>query len=170
MHARRNGLSSRRRTGTVAVVVAMLAVGLAACRDGSDGDGGGRLSKDKFIEQANAVCKRSKAEASQIAAPSLADPVAVEQAVARTIAIQRRAYRDLRKLEPPARDEPAVREWLRAVDGAINEMEAVRRGLAVGDRDAITEATERGVAFTDDAEEFADAYGIAECSTSRETQ
>jgi hypothetical protein len=170
VHARRNGLSAGRRTVLVAVVVAVLAVGPAACRDGSDGDGGRRLSKDEFIEQANAVCKRSKAEASQIAAPSLADPVAVEQAVARTIAIQRRAYRDLRGLEPPARDEPAVREWLRAVDGAIDQMEAVRRGLAVGDRDAITEATEKGVAFTDDAEEFADAYGIEECSTSSETQ
>lgn len=128
------------------------------------------MSKDRYIDKANTICERSKAEAAQIAAPSLADPVAVDQAVAQAAAIQRRALRQLRKLEPPAQDEPAVEQWLQAVGGAIDQMEAVRRGLAEGDRDAVADATEKGVAFTSEAEEFADAYGVEECSTSRQTQ
>lgn len=167
MHTRRDDLTAR--PAIAALATAALAIALAACSNGS-GRSSGPLSKDRYIDKANAICARSKAEAAQIAAPSLADPVAVEQAVAQAVVIQRRAFRRLRELEPPARDEPAVRDWLRAVDGAVDQMEAVRRGLAAGDRDAITEATEKGAAFTSDAEDFADAYGVEECSTSLETQ
>jgi hypothetical protein len=155
---------------STALATASLAVALVACSDISGQNGGGRLSKDRYIDKANAICETSKAEAAQIVAPSLADPVAVEEAVAQAHGIQRRAYRKLRELEPPARDEPAVKEWLRAVAGAVEQIAAVRRGLAAGDRRAITVATEKGVAFTSEAEEFADAYGIEECSTSDETQ
>jgi hypothetical protein len=157
------------RRAAVAVAIATVAIALAACEDIS-GRGGGRLSKDGYIDRANKICETSKAEAAQIAAPSLADPIAVEQAVTQAHAIQRRAFRKLRELEPPARDEPAVKEWLKAVRGAVEQMEAVRRGLATGNRRAITVATEKGAAFTSDAEDFADAYGIEECSTSNETQ
>jgi hypothetical protein len=157
------------RRAAVAVAIATVAIALAACEDIS-GRGGGRLSKDGYIDRANKICETSKAAAAQIAAPSLADPIAVEQAVAQAHAIQRRAFRKLRELEPPARDEPAVKEWLKAVRGAVEQMEAVRRGLATGNRRAITVATEKGAAFTSDAEDFADAYGIEECSTSNETQ
>jgi hypothetical protein len=167
MHTRRSGLSAR--GAIAAVVAAAVALALAACDDLSGGSEG-RLSKGRYIDRANEICETSKAEAAQIAAPSLADPVAVEQAVAQAHAIQRRAFRKLRELEPPARDEPAVKEWLRAVRGAVEQMEAVRRGLATGNRRAITVATEKGAAFTSDAEVFADAYGIEECSTSNETQ
>ena len=142
----------------------------AACSDASGGGGGGRLSKDRYIDKANDICAASKDEAAQIPAPSLADPFAVEQAVAQAVAIERRAYRKLRRLEPPARDEPAVKAWLKSVKAAVEQMDAVRQGLAEGDREAITEATEKGDGFTSDAEEFADAYGIEECSTSGETQ
>jgi hypothetical protein len=153
-------------TAVVTAVVAVAAVGCSNDR----GQDGGRLSKDRYIDRANDICEAGKAEAAQIAAPSLADPVAVEQAVAQAVTIQRRAYRKLRDLEPPARDEPGVKAWLKAVDGAVDQMAAVRRGLAAGDRRAITVATEKGAAFTADAEDFADGYGIEECSTSGETQ
>ena len=167
MHTRRSGLTARR--ATAAIAAAAVAVALVACDD-LPGEGGGPLSKDGYIDRANKICETSKAEARQIAAPSLADPVAVEQAVAQAVAIHRRAFRKLRELEPPARDEPAVKQWLQSVGGAVEQMAAVRRGLATGDRRAITVATERGAAFTSDAEDFADAYGIEECSTSLETQ
>ncbi|MGI8795404.1 MAG: hypothetical protein ACR2IR_02255 [Acidimicrobiia bacterium] len=156
------------RGAAAAITIASLAVALAGCDDSRSG--GGRLSKDGYISRASDICAASKAEASQIAAPSLADPIAVEQAVAQAVAIQRRAFRKLRELEPPARDEPAVEQWLESVGGAVKQMAAVRRGLAAGDRRAITAATEKGAAFTSDAEDFADAYGIEECSTSNETQ
>jgi hypothetical protein len=131
-------------------------------------DRDGRLSKSEFVAKANDICADSKAQIAQIAAPSLADPVAVETAVAQAVAIHRRALRELRELDPPERDEPGIKAWLQEVNGAVEQMEAVRQGLADGDSEAIAEASEKGDAFTTDAEAFADAYGVNECSTTEE--
>ncbi len=137
----------------------------AAC-DGVSNDDSGPLSKGDFVDQANEICAESRDAASRIAPPSLADPIAVEQAVAQTIAIERRSLRELRDLEAPSRDRPGVKQWLRQVDRAIDEMDALREGLRTGDRAAIAVASSDGASFTDAAEEFADAYGLDDCSTS----
>jgi len=89
----------------------------------------------------------------------------VEHAVAETVAIQRRALHDLRELESPRRDEPGVTQWLRRVDRALDQTELLREGLETGDRAVIFDATTRGAAESDGAEEFADAYGLDDCST-----
>lgn len=147
------------------LIAAAIVLTFAAC-DGVGGDDGGPLSKGDFVEQANEICAESRTDAARIAPPSGADPIAVEQAVAQTIAIQRRSLRELRDMEPPSRDAPGVQQWLRQVDRAIDEMEALREGLVTGDRAAIADATANGASFADAAEEFADAYGLDECSTS----
>ena len=164
MHSRRTRLIAR---GAIALIG--LAVVLGGC-SGGGGGGDARLSKGKFVEEANGICAASKAQIAQIGAPSLADPVAVEAAIAQAVAIQRHAYRDLRALDGPRRDGPGIKAWLRNVKAAIEQMEAVRQGLADGDRAAIDDATQKGSAFTADAEEFADAYGLNECSTTEEDQ
>ena len=166
MHPRRTRLTTR---GAVALVA--LVVGFAACGGVNGGDGGdGRLSKEKSVEEANDICAASSAQIVELGAPSLADPVAVEAAVAQTVAIQTHAYRQLRALEGPRRDEPGIKAWLRNVKAAVEQMDAVRQGLADGDRAAIDEATQKGAAFTADAEDFADAYGLNECSTTDDSQ
>jgi hypothetical protein len=141
---------------------------LAACSSvpgGDDDAGGDPLSPDEFVEEANAICRESQAEADAIPAPSLADPVAVEAAIDRSVAIQRRALRRLRALEPPERDVPGIENWLDLTADAIDQMEKVGDGVANGDRDAITEAIEEGDVLVSDAEEFAAAYGLTACST-----
>lgn len=148
------------------LIVVAIAFTMAACDGVNGGDDSGPLSRDQFVKQANEICAESRTAAAQIAPPSLADPVAVEQAFARRIAIQRHSLRELRDLEPPARDTPGVRQWLRQIDRSIDEMEALREGLIVGDNAAVAEASEEGIVLADSAEEFADAYGLAECSTS----
>ena len=164
MHSRRTRLIARR-----AVALCGLGVALVGC-SGVNGDGGGdgRLSKEEFVEKANDICAASKTQIVQIGAPSLADPVAVDAAITQAVTIQRHAYRRLRALEGPRRDGPGIKAWLRNVDAAIEQMEAVRLGLADGDRAAVDEATQKGAAFTSDAEAFADAYGLNECSTTEE--
>jgi hypothetical protein len=151
----------------IAVTAVVLAV--AACERVGGGDSG-PLSKDSFVDKANEICADSRTAAAQIPPPSLADPVAVEQAVARTITIQRAALRDLRDLEPPPRDKPGVKQWLRTVDRVIDAMERVDEGLKTGDRAVIDDATIDGQDFSDSAEEFADAYGLTDCSTSQPEQ
>ena len=147
------------------LIAAAIVLTFAAC-DRVGNNGSGPLSKGDYVDQANEICAESRTAASQIPPPSLADPIAVEQAVAQTIAIQRGSLRELRDLEAPSRDRPGVRQWLRQVDRAIDEMDALREGLLTGDRAAIAEASSDGASFTDAAEEFADAYGLDDCSTS----
>lgn len=160
MHARRVDLI--RRTAALAVVALL---GLAACNDESGRSDGSPLSKSAFVEEANRICRASRAEAAQIAAPSLADPAAVQQAIAQSAAIQREALRELRALEPPEADVPGIEGWLELVAGTIRQMDKVREGLADGDGDAVNAAIDRGTALASDAEEFADAYGIGNCSS-----
>jgi hypothetical protein len=140
---------------------------MAACSSvpGGDDAGGEPLSPDEFVEEANSICRASRADADAIPAPSLADPVAVEAAIDRSVAIQRRALRRLRALEPPERDVPGIENWLDLTADAIDQMEKVGDGVANGDRDAITEGIEEGGVLVSDAEEFAAAYGLTACST-----
>ena len=162
MHPRRTRLI------TAGLFLAISGVALAAC-SGSSGDSGDRrLSKEKFVDKANDICAASKSQIAQLGAPSLADPAAVEASIAQAVAIHRQAYRQLRALDPPKRDQPGVKAWLESVRGAIDQMDAVRQALADGDSDAITAATREGAGFTTDAEAFADAYGLNECSTTEE--
>jgi hypothetical protein len=142
-------------------VVALAA--LAACgsvpgrSESKDGD---PLSKDAFVEQANEICRASQDEARQIPAPSLADPVAVEESILQAAAIQQRALRELRRLVPPETDTPGIENWLDLVADTIGEMEALAAAVAVGDREEIDAAIERGDALTSDAEAFTEAYGL----------
>ncbi|MGH9049853.1 MAG: hypothetical protein ACRDY4_09000 [Acidimicrobiia bacterium] len=131
----------------------------------SDTTGSDPLSQDEYVDEANEICQASQAAASKVAAPSLADPAAVEQAIDETVAIQRRALRKLRELEPPERDVPGVESWLDLTADAIDQMEKIREGVANGDREAITTAIDEGGVLVADAEEFAAAYGLTECST-----
>jgi hypothetical protein len=123
------------------------------------------LSQDEYVDEANEICERSRTEATQIPAPSLADPAAVEEAIDQSVAIQRRALRRLRDLEPPERDVPGVENWLDLTAGAIEQMERVGEGVADGDNEAIMAALDEGGVLVSDAEEFAAAYGLTDCST-----
>ena len=147
------------------LIAAAILLTIAACDRVGDDDSD-PLSKSEFVDQANEICRENRTAAAQIAPPSLADPIAVEQAVAQAIAIQRRSLRELRDLAPPSRDKPGVKQWLRQTDQAVDKMEALRQGLLTGDRAAIADASEEGATIADAAEEFADAYGLDDCSTS----
>lgn len=143
----------------------MALLALAACGDVAGNGETAPLSKREFVAEANGICRASRAEAAQIAPPSLADPAAVQQAIAQSVAIQREALRDLRALEPPEHDVPGIEGWLEQVAGTIRQMDKVREGLAVGDGDAVNAAIDRGTDLARNAEEFADAYGIGDCSS-----
>ena len=149
------------------VVVAVALVALAACSSvpGRSESEAEPLSKEAFVEQANRICRKTQAEARGIAAPSLADPRAVQESILESASIQRRALRKLRDLEPPETDAPGIRNWLDLVDGTVDEMEALAQAVAAGDRDEMTSAIERGDALTADAEAFTAAYGLLDCTT-----
>lgn len=158
MHARR----VLTRTAPVVLAVATL----LGCRGG----GGDALSKREFVARANRICEKSNARVAQVRPPSPTDATAVADAIDRVVEVQRASLRDLRGLEPPERDEPGVDHWLDSVDAALDEMTVVERAVRRGDQVRADEANERGDTLAEEAEAFADAYGIVACSTEREDE
>jgi len=142
----------------VAVLVA------AACGGGGDA----RLSKAEYVKKANAICEAGNARTSRVAPPSLADSAAVERAIGEMVSIQRRALRKLRDLDPPEQDQLGVDEWLMRVGQTLDQMDAVRQAVGDGDATAIDQANAKGAELNDEAETFADAYGLESCSTATE--
>jgi hypothetical protein len=153
------------RKRLAALAVAVIAA-LAACENvpGRDETSDPPLSKDAFVRRANAICRESQTEAQALPAPSLADQVAVEASIREAAAVQRRAVRRLRSLEPPETDAPGVKNWLGLAGDAIAEMESLADAVAAGDRAAMEEAIARGDELTSDAEAFTAAYGLHDCS------
>jgi len=149
-----------------AVVVALVLLG--AC-DPAD-NGGGPLSKNAFIEQAEEICATSNARAAAVPPPSLVDPVAVERFIAEVIAIQLDALEQLSDLEPPEDDVPGINAWLATIEETLDEMENVRKGIRDGDQVAIDRANEAAVGLSNDAEDFAVSYGIYGCTTEEEPE
>jgi hypothetical protein len=74
--------------------------------------GGGRLSHGDFTSRANAVCTAFRSSTERIARPrTYADIVAY---VRKTRPLYEAARIRLAALDPPAKDQPAVRRWLAA--------------------------------------------------------
>jgi hypothetical protein len=145
----------------VAAVVG-IAVGLGACA----GSGGAeRLSKQEFITEADSICAAANRRIAEIPVPDLANPETAPRAIRRIVAIQRRAVGRLRDLRPPESDEPAIRQWLRAVSAALDQTEAVAVALEQGDPLALVQASQRGTDRADEADRLAGAYGVRRCGT-----
>lgn len=135
----------------------------AGCFGGGGGDPD-PLSKDEYLEQADAICRASAADVAAIPPPSVSDVAAVEAAIAQLVRIQRRALGELRELPPPEADEPGVEMWLDAVDATLDQMDAVRDALLEGDSAAVQAANQEGGTLNDQAESLAVDYGLRACA------
>jgi hypothetical protein len=140
-------------------------MGLVTALSCRGGGGEERLTREEFVDEAGAICRASGRQVGGVEPPSLADPAAVERAIGEAVAIQRRALRELRRLDPPAADEVGVEQWLDDVAATLDQMEAVAAAVRDGDRAALEKANARGAELDDVAEEFAVAYGLEACST-----
>ena len=94
----------------IAPVFVLLTAGGALAATGCGG--GGRLSHGDFVKRADAVCSAFRASTQQIARPrTYSDIVAY---VRKTRPLYEAARIKLTSLNPPAKDEAAVRTWLAA--------------------------------------------------------
>lgn len=123
---------------------------------------GGRLSHGDFVKRADAVCTAFRARTQAIARPrTYKDIVAY---VRRTRPLYEAARLELAALQPPAKDEPAVRDWLAAdkrISAALGELgqAAIRH-----DFPAVSAAAGRVEAEGVTSRHAAAALGLQVCS------
>lgn len=134
---------------------ALAALALAAC-------GGGELSRQQFLERADAICTRVNDELSEIQQPaSLAElaPVLDEGLV-----VVRDAVEDLRELEPPAEMEARVEAWIDKVDEAADELDKAADAARRGDQEAVGLALQAGDDANTEGNERARQLGLQSCA------
>jgi hypothetical protein len=124
--------------------------------------GGGRLSHGDFTSRANAVCTAFRSSTQRLARPrTYADIVAY---VKKTRPLYEAARIRLAALDPPAKDQPAVRRWLAAdkrISAALGDLgDAALRH----DFPAVTAAANRIQAEGVESRHAAQELGLEACA------
>jgi hypothetical protein len=136
-------------------VVSCAFLTLAAC-------GGGSLSKDGFIEQADNICSEALEAAQEVPQPT--DPASAESYANDLEEITRGYISELRDLEPPEEDAETIEDLIDDIEQAgLKIVEATRSNTTGGDSaQAYAEALE----LAETANESAAAYGFESCGIS----
>jgi hypothetical protein len=130
---------------------------LAAC----GGDGGERLSKAEWIEQADAICARASEDVEALTEPTKLDEIPEFTDTASEIS--RDALSDLRALQPPEEDQTTVDEMLDLVEQQIEIGEQIGEAAEDGDQDEVQRLADETDPIENEADEKARQYGLNDC-------
>lgn len=149
----------RRVAGIIAVIA--VGTGLAAC--GADGatepDGAQTLTKEQYVERANAVCAQLGVESEKLADAMLGDldrqptEEELEAFEKEAAALRRQTLADLRALPAPEGDEEEVAAIYAELERVLEELE----GLPAAS------PGQPGEVSLDRFRELATDYGLTEC-------
>ena len=132
-----------------------LAAGVAGCADGGE-----RLSRAAFVEQATAICSRAEERVGALAQPESVEEVEAYAREAR--AITEEGVSHLRELEPPEELEDGFERYLEQADEVVALLGQLERSAAAGDEAEARRLSGR-IAAAADAGAAARAAGIPEC-------
>lgn len=132
---------------------------LAAC----GGDGGERLSKDEWIEQADAICAQADEDVEALTEPTQLDEIPEFTDTASEIS--RGALSDLRALQPPEEDQATVDEMLDLVEHQIEIGEQIGEAAEDGDQDEVQRLADESDPIESEADEKARQYGLKDCGS-----
>ena len=150
------GVPGPRTAPFVAVLAAAGVLATAGC------GGGGRLSHGDFVKRADAVCSAFRAKTARIARPrTYKDIVAY---VGKTRPLYEAARIKLTGLEPPAKDEPAVRTWLAADKRISTALDDLGQAALRHDFPGVTAAAAAVQADGVTSRHAAEALGLQVCS------
>lgn len=161
-----------RRLWLLVPLAALLALA-AGC--GGDG-GGGRLTKEELITQADAICREydAKIEAEARNLPQV-DPTAANtsdedlrkfgEGIPKIVGIARDQVSELRDLSPPEDFEAGYEETMDELDEAIDELDEAGEAMRDLDRDGVKSHLAASEAKSDEADERAREYGFKECGS-----
>ncbi len=159
----------RARGHLTAVLVATTALGAGIVAGGCQGGGrNDELTRKEFVARANDICRRANETIGALPDPNLADPGAAPATIRRIVEIQRSEVEQLRELEPPKTDVPAIDEWLRFVGRALDQAERAVRALERDRRAELNDANAKGGDAQREADERARQYGATRCAVELE--
>ena len=137
---------------------AALLAGLLAAGCG----GGGRLSKQDYAKQADAICSKYNRKIEALGAPkSLADIAGYAD---KALALTRKGNDELEHLKPPKSEEQTAKEWLDQNDSVVGSMERLRGAAKKGDRAGIQAALNEASSANRTANGLARQLGLAVCA------
>ena len=144
--------------GAVAALMGVLVLSVTAC----DG-GGGRLSKEDFQSQANAICAKYEKQLRSLGSPSSIDelPDLVDQA----LEILNKEVAEVAALNPPEELQSDFDKMLAATNKTKEAADDLSTAAKAGDQAGLQKALEEGNAASKEADAFATNLGLTECNS-----
>jgi hypothetical protein len=143
--------------GAVAALVGVLVLLATGC----GGSSGGRLSKEDFQTQANAVCDRYQKQLDALATPTTLDeiPDLVDQA----LAILEKEVDEISALNPPEELQSQFDAMLAESDKTKQAASDLSEAAKSGDRAGVQKALDEGNAASAKADQLAGQLGLDSC-------
>jgi hypothetical protein len=143
--------------GAVAALVGVLVLLATGC----GGSSGGRLSKEDFQTQANAVCDRYQKQLDALATPTTLDeiPDLVDQA----LSILEKEVDEISALNPPEELQSQFDAMLAESDKTKQAASDLSEAAKSGDRAGVQKALDEGNAASAKADQLAGQLGLDSC-------
>jgi len=139
-----------------ALAIAATALLVAGC-----GGGGGRLSKQDYAKQADAICAKYNRKIQALGAPkSLAE---IPGFADKALKLTRQGNDELESLKPPKSEEQTAKRWGAQNDLVANAVADLRDAAKKNDRAEIRAALRRGQAANRTANALARDLGLRVC-------
>ena len=129
---------------------------LAAC------GGGGELSREEFVSEANAVCGRVNDELNEIQEPANLSEIA--ETLDEGLVVVRDGIADVRELDPPDEMSDDVDAWLAKVEESADELEKARDGAERNDQAAVGIALQSADDANTEANRLAARMALTACA------
>jgi hypothetical protein len=144
---------------SVAALAGVLVLLVAGCGGGS----GGRLSKEDFQSQANAICAKYQKQIDAIGAPSSLDEI--PDLISQILPILNKEIDEISALEPPEELQSDLDKMLAATDRTKAAADDLSEAAKAGDQAAVQKALEEGNAASKEADDLAANLGLQDCNT-----
>ena len=120
-----------------------------------------RLSRQEYVRQVDAICKKFEDDLDALEEPANADEVAAFVDEAHRVAED--GVADLKELKPPAELEAKVDAWLELNDERVKEIGRAAEATKSGDVSAIVEIAREAEETDEKADALAREIGLDEC-------
>ena len=144
-----------RRTAALLAATALLAAGC--------GGGGGRLSKDDYAKQADAICSKYNRKIEALGRPKSPALAEIARFADQALVLERKGNAELEGLKPPKSEEKTAQQWVAQNDVVAKAVGDLRDAARKNDRAALGAALRRGNSANQVANKLARQLGLSVC-------
>ena len=141
---------------SVIAAVSVIAVGCG------DDEGGEALSKDEFVKQGNAICKKYDAEGDKLGQPTSVQEI--PEYADKALALFEKQVDEMNDLQPPEDLQEDFDKFLATADDAKKFIGDLKTAAESGDEKKVSEVAEQGDARDQESDEIATKLGLTECA------